>query len=67
MVHELSGLAGSQFINNRSTFISTAFNEGDYELRKYLLRYLDHVFRICQVIGKKICRIKSILLWFSNR
>ena len=35
MVHELNSLTSSQFINNRSTFISTAFNEGDYELRKY--------------------------------
>ena len=34
MVRELSGLASSQFITNRSTFISTAFNEGDDELRK---------------------------------
>lgn len=37
MVQELNGLTNSQFINNRSTFISTAFNEGDFELRKYLL------------------------------
>lgn len=39
MVQELKGLSSSQFINNRTTFISTAFNDGDYELRKYFLSY----------------------------
>lgn len=34
MVHELVGLSSSQFVNNRSTFISTAYNEGDFEMRK---------------------------------
>lgn len=30
MVHELNGLNTSQFLNNRSTFITTAYNEGDF-------------------------------------
>ena len=40
MVQELSGLSSSQFINNRATFISTAFNGGDYELRKSRIQNL---------------------------
>lgn len=41
MVHELNGLASSQFLNNRSTFISTAYSR-DIDLRKYPL-YLTKI------------------------
>lgn len=66
MVQELNGLSSSQFINNRSTFISTAFNEGDYELRKYPFLYADLEFRTCLATEEKTFLHGLILLSFSN-
>lgn len=66
MVQELNGLSSSQFINNRTTFISTAFNGGDYELRKYPIANLDHAFKIYPAIAKKICQQGSTLSSFFS-
>ena len=40
MVHELNRLSSSQFIGNRSTFITTTLNEGDFELKKSRIQNL---------------------------
>jgi len=40
MVHELHRLTSSQFIGNRSTFITTTINDGDFELRKSRIQNL---------------------------
>lgn len=63
MVRELSG---SQFIVNRSTFISTAYNEGTDELRKYALCQVDRASIIFPSIARKICHL-ACPSWSSSR
>ena len=62
MVKELSGLNTSQIMVTRSAFISTAFNDTNDDLKKYLLLDIDLVFRIYPVIEKKIYQ-QSCPLW----
>ena len=66
MVHELNGLGSSQFISNRSTFISTAFNKGDLDLRKYMFHNIDLKYRICRATRKWIYRTEWTL-WLCFR